>query len=356
MDVGIQTEAEVARRSRRKSSSPARCWEPSINSSSRNSGKRKRTAETQTRLTHRDSKRQQANPSPILAVGATTSLNTGTSQGTSVHDVSTPFMTSEHSGDCSSEAGSFGSLSLQVDLPEFMATQQSSSGTQTSPRGSRLTQSHLHNFAFSLFDQTCTEDSPRITTSSVTITATQTPDPLESYPSTQLLIEDADDLLGDIDGPTVPPRQRPPPLCNIRSSSIETQTDHDVLLSKNADMPDDTDEIILTTTETQTDPSSLLAQDDNVSYRDSASYQSSVSCQVHGNDSLWCTSETQTYEDFSDIEQFMCSTIHTQTSDQSHSELFPELSFTHTQTQTSLDDPPGLVTTHTQTHIQVPNI
>ncbi|KAK4302603.1 hypothetical protein Pmani_025318 [Petrolisthes manimaculis] len=351
VDVGIQTEAEVARRSRRKSSSPARCWEPSLNSSSRHSGKRKRTTETQTRLTHRDSKRQQTNPSPILTGGTpTSSLNTVTSQNTSLHVVNTAFMNSEHSGDCSSEPGSFGSLSLQVDLPEFITTQQSSSGTQTSPRGSRLTQSHLHNFAFSLFDQTCGDDGPRIT-SSVTITSTQTPDPLDSYPSSQLLIDDADDLLGDVDGPTIPSRQRPPPLCNIRSSSIETQTDHDVLLSKNADMPDDTDEIILTTTETQTDPSSLLAQDDNTSYRDSSSYQSSVSCQVHGNDSLWCTSETQTYEDFSDIEQFMCSTIHTQTPDQSHSELFPELSFTHTQTQTSLDDPPALVTTHTQTHI-----
>lgn len=345
VDVGVQTEAEVMRRSRRKSSSPGNCWEQAGNNTvTRNPGKRKRTTETQTRLTHRDSKRLQGG-SHLHLSGAAATVSTGTSStnndcGTSFIDVGTE--------ECNDE-GSFGTLALQVDLPEFIASQHSSSGTQTSPRVAGLTQPQLHNLTISLFDRACGDDEPGIAPSSVTaITSTQTGEHLDPFTSSQLLIED-DDLLGVVNNATDGTRRRPPSLGHIRSSSIETQTDHDVLLSKNADTPDDTDEIILTTTETQTDPSTLLILNENNAYQDPGSCHVSGSFQVHGSDSLWCTSETQTYEDFSDIEQFMRSTIHTQTPDHSHSELFPELSFTHTQTQTSLDDPPALVTTHTQT-------
>ncbi|KAL7647483.1 UNVERIFIED_CONTAM: hypothetical protein RMT77_001079 [Armadillidium vulgare] len=108
---------------------------------------------------------------------------------------------------------------------------------------------------------------------------------------------------------------RPPSLsAQNRSSSIETQTDCDVFLS-NHTQPLDED----------------------------------------GYDIILTSSETQTCENFSDIEPFLCSTIHTQTVDEHHSssELFPELgSFTSDmQTQTRIDDLPGLVTTHTQTSI-----
>lgn len=247
--------------------------------------------------------------------------------------------------ECTNENGSLSGLALQVDLPEFITTHHITSGTQTSPRVSRITQPSLHDFTISFFDRACGEDEPQISPSLTTITSTQTSD-LDSYESSQLLIEEDEELLVVGDS-TVVGGQRPPSLGHIRSSSIETQTDHDVLLSKNADnTPDDVDGIILTNTETQTDPSNLLNPDVSHSYSTSGD---SEGCHIHESDSLWCTSETQTYEDFSDIEQFMRSTIHTQTPDNSHSELFPELSFTHTQTQTSLDDPPSLVTTHTQT-------
>lgn len=342
VDVGVQTEAEMMRRSRRKSSSPGKCWEQAGNSTViRNPGKRKRTAETQTRLTHRDSKRLQSGSHLNLSVAAST-VSTGTSSTN--NDCHTSFI-DVGTEECNDE-GSFGSLALQVDLPEFIASQHSSSGTQTSPRVAGLTQPQF--LTISLFDRACGDDEPGLAPSSVTaITSTQTGEHLDPFASSQLLIED--DLLGVVNDSAVAARRRPPSLGHIRSSSIETQTDHDVLLSKNADTPDDTDEIILTTTETQTDPSSLLILNGSNAYQGPGSCQTSGSCQVHGSDSLWCTSETQTYEDFSDIEQFMRSTIHTQTPDHSHNELFPELSFTHTQTQTSLDDPPALVTTHTQT-------
>ncbi|KAG7160330.1 ATM interactor-like [Homarus americanus] len=349
VDVGVQTDAEVMRRSRRKSSSPAKCWESARNSTARTSGKRKRTAETQTRLTHRDSKRLQS-ASPVQLSGAAATVSTRINSTNNDNDTS--FI--DVSADECNDEGSFESLALQVDLPEFITTHLSNSGTQTSPRVASLSQSHLHNLTISLFDRACGDDEPGITPPSVTtITSTQTPEHLDPFTNTQLLIEDDEDLLGVVSDATVGTR-RPPPLGQIRSSSIETQTDHDVLLSKNADTPDDSDEIILTTTETQTDPSSLLILNGNNAYQSPTSCHASGSCQVHDNDSLWCTSETQTYEDFSDIEQFMRSTIHTQTPDHSHSELFPELSFTHTQTQTSLDDPPALVTTHTQTPTSKP--
>lgn len=250
--------------------------------------------------------------------------------------------------ECSNENGSLGGLALQVDLPEFITTQQSTSGTQTSPRVGRMPQPSLHDFAISFFDRACGDDEPGISPSLTTITSTQTSDDLDSFESSQLLIEEDEELLGVVGDSAASTRQRPPSLGHIRSSSIETQTDHDVLLSKNADTPDDVDGIILTNTETQTDPSNLLIPNAGHSYQNAGA---SEGCHIHEGDSLWCTSETQTYEDFSDIEQFMRSTIHTQTPDNSHSELFPELSFTHTQTQTSLDDPPSLVTTHTQTPI-----
>ena len=250
--------------------------------------------------------------------------------------------------ECNNENGSLGSLSLQVDLPEFITTQQSTSGTQTSPRVGRITQPSLHDFTISFFDRACGEDEPGINPSLTTITSTQTSDDLDSFEPSQLLIEEDEELLEVVGDSGASVRQRPPSLGHIRSSSIETQTDHDVLLSKNADTPDDVDAIILTNTETQTDPSNLLIPNVSHSYQNPGE---SDGCHIHEGDSLWCTSETQTYEDFSDIEQFMRSTIHTQTPDNSHSELFPELSFTHTQTQTSLDDPPSLVTTHTQTSL-----
>ncbi|RXG55808.1 ATM interactor [Armadillidium vulgare] len=84
---------------------------------------------------------------------------------------------------------------------------------------------------------------------------------------------------------------RPPSLsAQNRSSSIETQTDCDVFLS-NHTQPLDED----------------------------------------GYDIILTSSETQTCENFSDIEPFLCSTIHTQTVDEHHSssELFPELQFIH---------------------------
>nr|XP_053628553.1 uncharacterized protein LOC128685936 [Cherax quadricarinatus] len=344
VDVGVQTETEVMRRSRRKSSSPAKCWKLAGNNmTSRNLGKRKRTTETQTRLTHRDSKRLQGGSLLQMSGAGSTAITSNNENDSAFIDVGTE--------DCNDDdEGSFESLALQVNLPEFITTQQSTSGTQTSPGVAGLSHPQLHNLAISLFDRACGEDEPGISPSSMTaITATQTPEHLDPFTSSQLFIDDDDDDdLLEVVNETVGAR-RPPSLGHIRSSSIETQTDHDVLLSKNADTPDDADEIIVTTTETQTDPSSLLILNGNNVYQSHSACQASGSCQVHESDSLWCTSETQTYEDFSDIEQFMRSTIHTQTPDHSHSELFPELSFTHTQTQTSLDDPPALVTTHTQT-------
>ncbi|KAG0715506.1 ATM interactor [Chionoecetes opilio] len=335
VDVGVQTDTEHGKRARRKSSSPAKCLGGG-GGSSRTFGKWKRTAETQTRLTHRDRKHLRnglhSTPSPV---------NTPINSNENIPGNS-------YLEECSSnENGSLGGLSLQVDLPEFITAQQSTSGTQTSPRVGRIPQPSLHDFAISFFDRACGEDEPGINPSLTTITSTQTSDDLDSFDeSSQLLIEEDEELLGVVGDSGAAARQRPPPLGHIRSSSIETQTDHDVLLSKNADTPDDVDGIILTNTETQTDPSNLLISNASHSYQTSGG---SEGCHMDEGDSLWCTSETQTYEDFSDIEQFMRSTIHTQTSDNSHSELFPELSFTHTQTQTSLDDPPSLVTTHTQT-------
>lgn len=335
-DVGVQTEPEHGRRSRRKSSSPAKCSEYLERSTNNRSfSKRKRTAETQTRLTHRDSKQMRSGSSC-----ATSPLNTPVNSNSNDSITGNNYIE-----ECTNENGSLSGLSLQVDLPEFITTHHSTSGTQTSPRVGRLSQPSLHDFTISFFDRACGGDEPQISQSLTTITSTQTSD-LDSYESSQLLIEEDEELLVVGDSAVVG-GQRPPSLGHIRSSSIETQTDHDVLLSKNADnTPDDVDGIILTNTETQTDPSNLLNPNVNHSYPNSGD---SGGCHIHEGDSLWCTSETQTYEDFSDIEQFMRSTIHTQTPDNSHSELFPELSFTHTQTQTSLDDPPSLVTTHTQT-------
>ncbi|XP_045130753.1 ATM interactor-like [Portunus trituberculatus] len=338
VDVGIQTDPEHhGKRARRKSCSPAKCSEYlGVSTSSRHFGKRKRTAETQTRLTHRDSKYVRSGshcaPSPLNMPGS--------------NNESIP--SHSYIEDCNNENGSLGGLSLQVDLPEFISTQQSTSGTQTSPRVGGITQPSLHDFTISFFDRACGEDEPGISPSLTTITSTQTSDDLDSFESSQLLIQEDEELLGVVGDSTAATRQRPPSLGHIRSSSIETQTDHDVLLSKNANTPDDVDGIILTNNETQTDPSNLLIPNVSHSYQNPGS---SEGCHIHEGDSLWCTSETQTYEDFSDIEQFMRSTIHTQTPDNSHSELFPELSFTHTQTQTSLDDPPSLVTTHTQTSL-----
>lgn len=138
--------------------------------------------------------------------------------------------------------------------------------------------------------------------------------------------------------------RRPPSLASsqIRSSSIETQTDHDVFLSTHVlqETPGESmvdEDIILTSTETQTDREAGLGGASSPPF--------------------WCTSETQTCEDFSDIEPFLCSTIHTQTMAcgdlHSSSELFPELGhFTaDTQTQTGMDEAPSFVTTHTQTSI-----
>ena len=99
----------------------------------------------------------------------------------------------------------------------------------------------------------------------------------------------------------------------IRSSSIETQTEHDVLLSGNI-LP-----------------------------------ASSSSCTGSSVESAWCNIETQTCEDFSEIEKYLCSTIQTQTPDQLRGELFPELSLADTETQTASEDSPYLVHTHTQT-------
>ena len=251
--------------------------------------------------------------------------------------------------DCSNEENSLGSLTLQIDLPDLIST-QSSSGTQTSPRAGGLAHSQMHNISLSFFDRACGDDEPSIRPPSITnITSTQTPQHLDPFAGTQLLIEEDEDLLRVVEKASSAMSGHPPLLAHIPSSSTETQTDHDVLLSENAGAPDDVDEIILTNTETQTDPNNLFIINGGSPYEPSNPCQSAGACDIHGSDSIWCTSETQTYEDFSDIEQFMRSTIHTQTPDHSHSELFPELSFTHTQTQTSLDDPPALVTTHTQT-------
>ncbi|XP_045612342.1 uncharacterized protein Asciz [Procambarus clarkii] len=345
VDVGVQTETEVPRRSRRKSS-PGKCWASAGNCTLPwNLSKRKRTAETQTRLSHRDSKRLQGGTLLHLSEApAETGITTGTHNTNGENEATFIDIGAE---DCNDDEGSFESLALQVNLPEFITAQQSTSGTQTSPRVAGLSHPQLHNLAISLFDRACGDDEPGIAPPSMSITSTQTPEHLDPFGSTQLFIDDDDDLLEVVSNTTVGGRRRPPSLGHIRSSSIETQTDHDVLLSKNADTPDDSDEIILTTTETQTDPNSLLILTGNSVYQSHGSCQASY--EVHESDSLWCTSETQTYEDFSDIEQFMRSTIHTQTPDHSHNELFPELSFSHTQTQTSLDDPPSLVTTHTQT-------
>lgn len=351
VDVGIQTEGELMRRSRRKSSSPGR-WEPGGGHSTgtRNSSKRKRSTETQTRLTHRGSKRRnsgsQLHMSSKVEVGVDSNESSIEINGNVVGE---PSFLDVSTDDCSNEDNSLGSLTLQIDLPELISS-QSSSGTQTSPRAGGLTHPHMHNISLSFFDRACGNDEPAISPPSVTsITSTQTPQHLDPFESTQLLIEDDEDLLGVVEEASPTVNGRPPSLAHIRSSSIETQTDHDVLLSENAGAPDDGDEIILTNTETQTDPSSLLNMNGGNPYETTSLCQTAGTCDVHGSDSLWCTSETQTYEDFSDIEQFMRSTIHTQTPDHSHSELFPELSFTHTQTQTSIDDPPVQVTTHTQT-------
>ncbi|XP_068221554.1 ATM interactor [Palaemon carinicauda] len=351
VDVGVQTEAEVMRRSRRKSSSPGR-WEASGNfgSSTRNSNKRKRTTETQTRLTHRGNKKRNTDSCDLVptkatiggvCVEGTLEINGSTESETSFLEVS--------ADNCSNSENSLESLTLQIDLPELIST-QSSSGTQTSPRAGGLAHTSMHNISISLFDRACGDDEPTISPPSVTtITSTQTPHHLDPFAGSHLLMEEDEDLLDVVEDASSSINGHPPLLAHIRSSSIETQTDHDVLLSENAGTPDDVDEIILTNTETQTDPNNPLNMSSGSSYEPSNPCQASGTCDVHGTDSIWCTSETQTYEDFSDIEQFMRSTIHTQTPDHSHSELFPELSFTHTQTQTSIDDPPALVTTHTQT-------
>ncbi|XP_063592445.1 ATM interactor-like [Penaeus indicus] len=348
VDVGVQTEENPVKRSRRKSATSDWHIEDGNITLLQNQSKRKRTAETQTRLTHRDSKR--LNNSSQLQLPPNISSTIGTGKGNGHSDNDTTFL--EVGSDvCNDEdESSLGSLALQVDLPEFITTQQSTSGTQTSPRAPGLTHSHLSNLTISLFDRACGDDEPGIPPPSMTsITATQTNEHLDPFATTQLLIDADEDLLGVVGDTTSITSQRAPSLGHIRSSSIETQTDHDVLLSGNAGAPDDSDEIILTTTETQTDPNSLLILSGGTACQGPGSCQVPGACQGHDSDSLWCTSETQTYEDFSDIEQFMRSTIHTQTPDHSHNELFPELSFTHTQTQTSLDDPPALVTTHTQT-------
>ncbi|KAF2361364.1 Zinc finger C2H2-type [Trinorchestia longiramus] len=111
-------------------------------------------------------------------------------------------------------------------------------------------------------------------------------------------------------------------LSSVQLSNIETQTEHDILLGLS------------------TSPSNQ--------YHDSCENE----LEKFGDEdtSTWCSIETQTCEDFSAIEQFLCSTTQTQTSDQVRRELFPELSISHSQTQTMIDDLPSLVHSHTQTY------
>ncbi|KAK7076871.1 hypothetical protein SK128_005019 [Halocaridina rubra] len=352
VDVGVQTEGELMKRSRRKSSSPGRCDPLGNLSSSVKANKRKRSTETQTRLTHRGSKRRNNAYQEEIAAGIAVGVGPANSAiEVNNSEVGEPRYFEVSTDECINEDNSVGSLTLQIDLPELITT-QSTSGTQTSPRGSGFTHTHLHNLALSFFDRACGDDEPTISAPCVTnITSTQTPQDLDPFDeSTKLLMGEADDLLGVVEETSsVGHGRHAPSLTHIRSSSIETQTDHDVLLSGNTSNPEDVDDISLTNTETQTYPSSLFGLNANSPYERSNACHTAGPCDVQCNDNFWCTSETQTYEDFSDIEQFMRSTIHTQTSDPSHSELFPELSFTHTQTQTSIDDPPAFVTTHTQT-------
>ena len=104
-----------------------------------------------------------------------------------------------------------------------------------------------------------------------------------------------------------------PKLSGNRSSSIETQTEHDVLLGI---LPNESS--------------------NNVDHQENSS-------------SIWCTSETQTCEEFSAIEQFLHA-FNTQNTELFKRELFPELSFADTHTQTGIEDFPFLVHSHTQTN------
>ncbi|XP_018022132.1 uncharacterized protein LOC108678271 [Hyalella azteca] len=108
---------------------------------------------------------------------------------------------------------------------------------------------------------------------------------------------------------------------SARISHIETQTEHDILLGLSA---------------TSASPYHECNEHEFEHLGDESS-------------SAWCSIETQTYEDFSAIEQYLCSTTQTQTSDEVRRELFPELNICHSQTQTVLDDLPSLVHSHTQT-------
>ena len=345
---------------------------PSKNKEILTKSKRKRSAETQTRLTRKDKILKDTSGKWFVNKCITTIENNILDHGsnskvtyTNQAKITTPSQT------CTSYyvMQPLDPFSLNdSNLGNMLNNNMSNSGTQTSPRGKVdvgiIASSDFNHIAFSLFkNQNDNDNNDNIScniTKNVSHSSTQNLDmqtsteDLDQYTTSQLFIEEADEINlirveennnKCVDSSSTDYR-RPPTLANqVRSSSIETQTDHDVLLSTNANQADDPDNIILTHTETQTETDPFIT---NLSST-SSSCQVSGSCLVHDSDSPWCSIETQTCEDFSDIEQFLCSTIHTQTHDKAQSELFPELTFTDTQTQTGCDDSPLLVTTHTQT-------
>ena len=127
-----------------------------------------------------------------------------------------------------------------------------------------------------------------------------------------------------------------------RSSTIETQTDHDVLIGLGVH------EQLMCDNGRNSFPESSNALDDGkLVSSDWKVNQSSDWKVTQSGESAWCTSETQTCEEFSDIEQFLCSITRSQ--DQMRRELFPELGFADMHTQTGLEDLPYLVHSHTQT-------
>ena len=313
---------------------------PSKNKDSTNKNKRKRSAETQTRLTRKDKMIKLKND-----MNSTT--NTENTKEFSSNDMP---KSSQEEISCQADyyvMDSLDSFSVNETNINNILTNVSSSSTQTSPRGhvdvEYLTPSNLEEITFTLFNKDSNSNLCNDNTKTVH-DITNSTDDLDHYETSQLFIDEDDvDLMvmqndnlqstacgssRQVIGST---QTRRPSLGQIRSSSIETQTDHDVLLSTNAETHDDADDIILMNNETQTD--------------------AFFNTMAHSSDTPWCTIETQTCEDFSDIEQYLCSTIHTQTHDKARSELFPELTFADTQTQTGLDDSnsPSLVTTHTQT-------
>lgn len=330
-----------------KSSSPECGLEIGVEASCESNKQLKRSAETQTRLTLRDCKKIRCE-SPSVASSTTVSSRKLISNSSEKALQECELVVNNYLGtsledSVESEESSLESLTLQVDLPEFLTSQQSSSGTQTSPRApGSLNRKYISNksqmkyamndFTFSVLENVREDQASMTTAATTTMSATQTPNYLDPFAPGLFDDDDEEELMAAVVGPSSSGSKRLPSFGQNPSSSIETQTDHDVLLSSKAGMLDEND-IILTSTETQTDPSTLL----NPSKSDNP-------CQ-----GPVCTGETQTCEDFSEIEQFLYSTIHTQTTDSSHSELFPELSFNDSHTQTGLDDTPGLVTTHTQT-------